>query len=79
MRNEMLKTLVEQLRIEYPKGTTVELVEMKDRYTKLSKGLNGTVSHVDDIGTIHVNWENGSSLGVVYGVDKIIKIIKKQM
>ena len=32
-------------------------------------GTKGTVTHVDDIGTIHVAWDNGSSLGVAYGVD----------
>ena len=29
----------------------------------------GTVIAVDDVGTIHVAWDCGSSLGVVYGED----------
>ena len=33
-------------------------------------GSEGTVTGVDDIGTIHVKWDCGSSLGVVYPEDK---------
>ena len=47
---------------------------MNDPYRKMPKGLKGTVTGVDDTGTIGVNWENGSSLGVVYGVDSCKKI-----
>ena len=37
-------------------------------------GTLGTVKAVDDIGTIHVAWDNGSSLGVVLGVDDCRKV-----
>ena len=61
---------VEQLRKEYPTGVRVELVHMDDPYnTKLFPGSRGTVKCVDDMGTIHVRWDCGSSLGVVYGED----------
>ena len=35
-------------------------------------GTLGTVKGVDDTGSIMVNWDNGSSLNVVYGEDKVI-------
>ncbi len=61
---------IEQLRKQYPVGSRVELVSMNDPYnTKLLPGCKGTVTGVDDIGTIHVNWDCGSSLGVAYGED----------
>ena len=61
---------VERLRKEYPPGVRVELVHMDDPYnTKLFPGSRGTVKCVDDMGTIHVRWDCGSSLGVVYGED----------
>lgn len=63
------------LREKYPKGTRVELVHMDDPYTSLTTGDKGTVRFVDDIGTIHISWDCGSSLGAVYGVDVITKII----
>jgi len=58
----------------YPKGTRVELVSMNDPYTKLKPGDRGTVSGVDDIGTVFVNWDRGSGLGVAWGEDHIRKI-----
>lgn len=68
------KETVERLRNQYPSGTRVELVCMNDPYTKLKPGAIGTVSFVDDIGTVHVNWDCGSSLGVAFGEDEIKKI-----
>jgi hypothetical protein len=59
---------------KYPAGTKVELLHMEDPYRQLPKGLKGVVSNVDDAGTVHVQWENGSSLGVAYGIDSIRKI-----
>ena len=47
---------------------------MDDPYSKLSPGDRGTVNVVDDTGTVFVGWDCGSSLGVVYGVDRIRKI-----
>ena len=38
------------------------------------KERNGTVRSVDDTGTVFVSWDNGSGLGVVYGVDRIRKL-----
>ena len=58
------------LRSRYPKGSRVKLISMNDPYCwDLNPGMLGTVMHVDDIGTIHVAWDCGSTLGVVYGED----------
>lgn len=32
-------------------------------------GTKGTVIGVDDIGSVMVSWDNGSSLSLVYGID----------
>ena len=37
-------------------------------------GARGTVVSVDDIGTIHIRWDCGSSLGVSYGEDVCRKL-----
>ena len=63
--------VIERLRKTYPKGTRVKLVSMNDPYSKLKPGDCGTVSAVDDIGTVFVNWDCGSGLGVAYGEDHI--------
>ena len=65
---------VEALRKKYPKGTRVELVSLEDPYSRLPEGTRGTVDAVDDIGTIHVRWDNGSGLGIVPGVDTVRKV-----
>ena len=64
------KKILESIRNQYQKGTRVELVRMNDPFnTMLHSGSKGTVMSVDDIGTIHVSWDCGSSLGIVYGED----------
>ena len=65
--------IVEKIRKEYPKGTRVLLVEMNDVQAP-PIGTKGTVIGIDDIGSIMVAWDNGSSLNVIYNVDKCIKI-----
>jgi hypothetical protein len=67
---EMLK----QLKEYYTPGTRVMLIRMSDPYTNLRQGDGGTVICVDDIGSIHVNWDRGSTLGVVFGEDYVEKI-----
>lgn len=66
--------MLQRLRKEYQPGTRVQLLEMADPYSKLEPGVKGTVRHIDDIGTIHVSWDTGSTLGILYGVDKCLKI-----
>ena len=56
------------------KGRRVEAVVVEDGKS-VPRGTQGTVAFVDDIGTIHVSWDNGSTLGVIPGVDKY-KIIE---
>ena len=68
------KNIVDRIKAEYPAGTRVELIELNDPYRSLPEGLKGTVSCVDDTGTIHVDWDNGCRLGVVYGEDSCRKV-----
>ena len=65
----MNKKQIERVKEQYPKGTRVELIQMEDPQAPPT-GTRGTVISVDDIGTIHVKWDNGSTLGVVLGEDQ---------
>lgn len=65
------REVIERLRRQYPAGCRVELVSMNDPYARLKPGDQGTVVAVDDIGTVHIDWDNGSGLGAAYGVDVI--------
>ena len=69
---EMLK----QLKAYFTTGTRVKLIQMNDPYTKIEPGDTGTVISVDDIGTIHISWDKGGSLGVAFGEDLCEKIEK---
>ena len=71
------KETVMTLRKQYPKGTRVALVRMNDPYTKLRPGDRGTVDFVDDAGIIFCIWDNGSTLGVVFGEDEIRSLDNK--
>ena len=64
---------VEGIRKRYPIGSRVELVFMDDIQAP-PVGTQGTVRGVDDIGSIMVSWDNGSSLSVAYGEDSCRRI-----
>ena len=70
MHPEVLKRIREQ----YPVGCTVEIIEMCDPYRDMPAGLRGTVTHVDDTGTVFADWENGSMLGAVFREDRIRRV-----
>ncbi len=69
----MNEKLLAHLRETYPAGTRVELVRMDDVQAP-PIGTKGTVRYVDDLGSLGVGWDNGSSLQVVYGVDSCRKL-----
>lgn len=46
-------------------GKRVKLDACADIHTKLKHGDEGVVIDVDDIGTVHVLWDNGSLLGLI--------------
>lgn len=69
------KHVLERLREQFPAGERVELVRMDDVHAP-PVGTKGTVRGVDDIGSIMVSWDNGSSLSVVYGED-VCRIISE--
>ena len=72
--NFISKEALQRIREEYTEGTRVELTGMRDPYrTDLVPGCKGTVRFVDDIDTIPVSWDIGSSLGVVYGEDTYLQ------
>ena len=75
MRPEVLK----RIREKYPVGCTVEIIEMCDPYRDMPAGLRGTVTHVDDTGTVFADWENGSTLGAVFGEDRIRRVDRSQL
>lgn len=67
------REVVERIRKLYPVGCRVELLRMDDVQAP-PIGTKGTVTGVDDTASILVNWDNGSSLNVVYWEDLCRKL-----
>lgn len=69
MQRMPTKREVERIRARYPAGTRIKLIRMDDAQAP-PVGTQGTVVAVDDVGSLIVNWENGSGLNAIPGVDE---------
>jgi len=69
---------LQEIKELYPIDTRIKLLKDMDD-ERLKAGATGRVTHVDDIGTIHMDWDCGSSLGLIVGKDEFeiekIKVI----
>jgi len=63
------KSYLAQLRKQYPVGTKIQLISMRDEKYPILPGTIGEVTHIDDLGSIHMKWQNGSSLALIPEVD----------
>lgn len=70
----MSRGRIEFYKEHYPAGTRVQLDKMGDDPRPVPAGTKGTVVAVDDIGTLHVEFDNGRSLGICPEVDSFHKI-----
>lgn len=60
---------IDSIKNTFQPGMRVLLHDMKGE-SRMYDGLEGTVESVDDIGQIHVRWDNGSSLALNYEEDR---------
>lgn len=67
---------VASIKKKYPAGTRIRLINMDDPWHPVEPGTEGTVKLVDDIGQIHMKWDNGRTLALVPGQDEF-EIIEK--
>ena len=61
--------MVQKIKRAYTKGTRIRLIRMGEDSRPVEPGTEGTVEHVDDIGTIHCRFDTGRQLGLIWGVD----------
>ena len=66
---EKQRNRAEYLKKAYPSGTRIVLNSMGNDPRPVESGTRGTVAVVDDIGTVHCNFDNGRSLGLIDGED----------
>lgn len=63
------KEMLEFIRQQNPKGTRIRLYSMTDDPHPIEGGSLGILQFIDDLGTFHVKWDNGRTLGLVVGKD----------
>ena len=49
-------------------GMRIRMLSMDDKLP-VDEGMEGTIHNIDDLGTLHVKWDDGRSLGVIPGID----------
>lgn len=67
---------VASIKKKYPAGTRIKLINMDDPWHPVEPGTTGTVKSVDDIGQLHMKWDNDRTLALVPGQDEF-EIIDK--
>ena len=72
------KARVDAVKKEFPAGTRVKCVHINDPWSPIYPGEEGVVEHVDDVGTIHIRWDNGRRFGAALGEDKVAVINGKE-
>ena len=78
MYRELKPYQIERLKEQYPPGTRIELHFMPDDLRPIKPGTCGTVRFVDDIGTLHCEFDDGRMLGVIWGVDSFSVIEQEE-
>lgn len=70
---------VKEIREKYINGTRIKLLSDMDDKQPIKAGEMAEVEYVDDMGTIHVEWDNGRTLGIVPEVDnfEIVSVPEK--
>lgn len=65
----MISKKVEEVKKKYVSGTKIKLIKMYNEQ-EIEPNTEGVVDYVDDIGTIHMKWSNGSTLGLIIDLDE---------
>lgn len=77
---ERLSRMANRIKAEYPEGTRILLIEMGDDDPRpIPPNTRGTVSFVDDIGTVHCSFDNGRNLGLANGADGFRKLTEEEI
>lgn len=78
-RYEADRLFAQYTKESYPPGTRIMLLSMGDDPCPVEDNTRGTVRVVDDIGTLHCDFDNGRSLGIVPGEDSFRKLTEEEL
>lgn len=77
--NQMKRQQVEYYKESYPPGTRILLIHMGSDPRPVADDTRGTVRCVDDMGTIHCDFDNGRSLGIIPKEDSFRKLTEAEL
>lgn len=80
IKNQKIQTNInsENIKKYYKTGQKVRLIKMYDYIAPIPPLTIGIIEYIDDIGQIHINWNNGSKLALVPNVDEF-EILKAEL
>ena len=76
---ERARRQAQRYKEQYPPGTRLMLLSMEDPYAPVESGTRGTVKTVDDMGQIHMLWDNGRTLALVPGKDSFRTLTESEL
>lgn len=76
---ERQRNRAEYLKKAYPTGTRIVLNSMGNDPRPVESGTRGTVAVVDDIGTVHCDFDNGRKLGLIEGEDDFRALTEQEL
>lgn len=71
---EAERRFAQRMKDNYPPGTRIMLLQMGNDPHPVEPNTRGTVTIVDDVGTLHCDFDNGRQLGIVPGEDNFRKL-----
>lgn len=78
-RFEAERRFAQRMKENYPPGTRIMLLQMGDNPRPIEPNTRGTVKVVDDMGTLHCNFDNGRLLGIVPSEDNFRRLTDEEL
>lgn len=78
-RFEAERRFAQRMKETYPPRTRIVLLSMENDPRPIEDNTRGTVMTVDDIGTLHCDFDNGRSLGIVPGEDSFRRLTDEEL
>lgn len=76
---QRLREMAKRYKELYKPGTRILLEQMGDDPRPIPPGTRGTVRVVDDMGTVHCDFDNGRRLGLVPGEDSFRRLTQEEL
>lgn len=76
---ESERRFAQRMKDDYLPGTRIMLLQMGDDPRPIEPNTKGTIAVVDDMGTLHCNFDNGRQLGIVPGEDSFRRLTDQEL